>query len=448
VHLILAGATFAVAALLAFRFLQPPVAAFVAFLGGWLLLPVGSYPSDANGQTFAYWITGVAVPSPVGPSKAVLIPLVVLAASGLRDRAAWARLRWRTPDACVVLACLWPLAILLVPRSGEADPAPGVSSLYLAAAWGGSWLVGRLYGATLVNRRLLAQALVWSVVACLPFALLEGLWGPQIYGWLYGPHPFATDGHDRALGFRPIGFFEHGNQYGIWVTLGAVVAPLLALTSRQRDPWRWIVVGVVIAVALAAQSLGAILLGVGCWAALWMSRRVSLRTLSGAGALVAGLTAAVYLSGALPIQHWARQTAAGQKLLEVFRGAGMGSFAWRISQDQKVLDLVRARPITGHGRWNWWAERKTRPWGLAVLSAGQFGLVGMAGLFGMLLLPAGRVLALAPRGDPWRPQSIDLLLALVIMAAAVDALLNAFIYFPALLIAGALAEHAPVAEDA
>ena len=55
---------------------------------------------------------------------------------------------------------------------------------YLFGAWGLPWLLGRLYFSTLDGQRLLVSGLVVSALACLPFSLVEGIFGPQAYGWV------------------------------------------------------------------------------------------------------------------------------------------------------------------------------------------------------------------------------------------------------------------------
>ena len=59
----------------------------------------------------------------------------------------------------------------------------------------------------------------------------------------------------------------------------------------------------------------------------------------------------------------------------------------------------------------------------------------------MLLLPAARVAWIAPRGDPRAPQALPWLLAVVVLLSMLDAVLNSFVFFPAVMIAAALATH-------
>jgi hypothetical protein len=163
------------------------------------------------------------------------------------------------------------------------------------------------------------------------------------------------------------------------------------------------------------------------------------RLLVGGAALLIALGGAVYLSGSIPFQTIAKDTAWGQRIVSAIRGAGRGSFTWRIAQDQKLLADAVARPLTGSAQWDWWRAKQTRPWGLALLMVGQFGLAGLLFAFATLLGPALKTAWTAPGGSAWGPAGLPLLLASIAMLTVIDALLNSFIFFPAIVAAGSLA---------
>jgi hypothetical protein len=194
--------------------------------------------------------------------------------------------------------------------------------------------------------------------------------------------------------------------------------------------------------ALLAQSVGALLLlGLGL-AVLALMARARLQTLW-IGTLCASLLCgAVYLSGVVPVTQWGKETAVGRKVVEVFRASGRGSFTWRISQDQKAMGLVKSTALVGQGRWDWWRPLNTRPWGLALLLVGQFGLMGLVCAFGALLAPSMRCLWRVPVASPWQASGAPVILATMVVLTTMDAGLNAFIFFPALMAAGALVPRA------
>ncbi|MDP9046471.1 MAG: hypothetical protein M3O01_16850 [Pseudomonadota bacterium] len=430
---------FCLLAPLAFWRWRPAAAVLVVFLGGWLVLPVGHFPAGSAGSVFPYWITGLAVPSDMLLTKAWVAPGAALIGALAFDRRRWANVRPAWCDAPIALWCGWPL--LQGAFISASDPPSGLACLYLGGAWGVPWCLGRVYFSDAAAQRLLARGLALSALACLPIALLEGAIGPVVYDSLYEPHPFRLDGIERYFGFRPLAMFEDGNQYGIWISLCALAALWLAVVAepgRAKFTAR-VVASVVSAMALAAQSVGALLmLATGC---LFLSvcRWLRPRGMVAAAAALLVVAGALYVSGRVPITRLAKETALGHHVVEGLRGIGRGSLGWRVAQDQKLLPDAMARPLLGQGRWDWWRSRETRPWGLSVLVLGQFGLPGLAFLLGALLFPAARVTLRAPRSSGWSPAGLPLLLASVIGLSVVDALMNSFIFFPAVLIAGALA---------
>jgi hypothetical protein len=417
---------------------RPAVAVLGSFLGGWILLPVGSYPAGAADAVFPYWIIGLALPSDMLLTKAVAAPAAAFLGVMLFDRPALARLRPAWLDAPIVLWCLWPA--LAAAFASEPRPAPLLAIGYLAAAWGLPWLLGRLYFASHEGRLLLVKGIALSALACLPFSLIEGVLGPLVYDAVYETHPFRADGAVRYVGFRPLGFFENGNQFGLWISLGALAALWLAISSGAAR-WRW-VAAILLAMALAAQSVGALALLVLGATGLWAFMHVRPRLLAAGAALLIAIGGAVYLSGAIPFQAIAKDTPWGREIVDSIRGAGRGSFTWRIAQDQKLLADAVARPLTGSAQWDWWRAKETRPWGLSLLIVGQFGLGGLLLALATLLGPALRAAWIEARGSAWRPEGSRLLLASIAALTVIDALLNSFLFFPAIVAAGSLAAGA------
>lgn len=424
--------------MLAFWRWPPERAALLVCLGGWVLLPVGHYPPGSADARFPYWIIGLAMPSDMLITKAWIAPATALLGTALFDRQALRALRLSWLDLPVALWCAWPfLATAFV---SDARPAPTVASLYLAGCWLLPWLLGRLYFSSAEGQRLLAKGLALSALCAMPFSVLEGVLGHSVYGAVYEPHPFRFDGTERYLGYRPIGFFENGNQFGLWVALCALAAVWLARTepTRSRRPWACIA-AVLVLMTLAAQSLGAIaLLAIGTLA-LWARGRVQPRRAMASALLVLAVGGGVYLSGVVPITHLGKETALGRRIVDGLRSVGRGSFAWRISQDQKLLgDALRA-PVTGSQQWDWWRPQGVRPWGLPLLAIGQFGLTGFVLMLCTLLAPAAAATwqTSAPTGR--RDAGLPLLLTSLVLLALIDALLNSFFFFPAVIAAGALA---------
>ncbi len=423
-----------------FKAFKPVEATLMVWLGGWILLPVGHYPAGSADAIFPFWITGLATPSDMCLTKAWASSAAALLGVIFFDSKTLLAFRPRWCDAPMLGWCFWPV-IQSIFVSGQPQPAAEVSALYVFGCWGLPWLLGRLYFPHPQAQSVLLRALTYSALACLPFSLYEGAFGPDAYGLVYTVHPFRADGAARYLGFRPIAFFENGNQFGIWVSLCALVSVWRFVVSppgRHRHV-AGAVAAICVAMAVAAQSIGALLLL--CAGAALLSSGSLIRTrlvvFGTLGALT--LSALVYASGVIPINQIGKGTAWGQSVVNTFRAAGRGSFTWRISQDQKLLAEIKAHPVVGSAKWDWWRAKNTRPWGLAMLLLGQFGLVGLLLCFGSVLWPALREAWEAPRASGWQISAMPLLLAVIVGLTMLDALMNSFIFFPAVLIAGALA---------
>jgi hypothetical protein len=433
-------------ALLLFWKLRPATAVFSLVLTGWWLLPVGNYPVLPLGENFPFWIIGLALPSDVSWGKAGVIGVIVVGGACLFD---WKRVRqWRFTvwDLPIAGWCLWSIVRAVLPGS---DLQTGTfDSLYLLATWGSMWWMGRLYLQTVEERQLFLQSVVLASLLAVPLALYEGIAGPDFYQWVYGQtHPFRFVGDERYLGYRPILFFEDGNQYGLWMTAGALCAvwlvrsrlrPLPFASAKWHYSWSIGVAAVLVFMALVAQSVGAILLGLMVMGVLQLSRwfRPAVMVVSVAALLAA--VGAVYLSGAVPIYQIGKETAIGRKAVDVFRSVGRGSFAWRISQDQKLLRVAKDKALIGQGRWDWWREKGTRPWGMPVLVLGQWGIIGLMLCFSAWLIGSLRASLTTQVAEPYQIKQMPWFLALLGMFAALDGLMNSFIFFPALMLSGAL----------
>jgi hypothetical protein len=423
-----------------FRFVAPSRAVAITCFAGWLILPVGNFPAGSTGTVFPYWITGAAVPSNMLLTKIWWPPVVALAGALWADRQTLARWRPGWVDVPMLLWCLWPIGQW--PLVEDPDPQPWIASLYLGAAWGAPWLLGRVYFWGEDGGRQLIASMVAGMAVIVPIALIEGVFGPMVYGWFYGLHPFRLDGNQRYIGFRPLGFFENGNQYGIWVAATALTAIWLWQTSSSSCMrGRLSALAMLgLAIALMSQSVGAILLLFSGLALLWTLGRSPMRWVLPLFLLLMVSGGAIYLSGKIPLRALAENTAIGRRMVEIIRSSGRGSFTWRIARDQTALPLVVAHPIVGTARWDWWRKNNERPWGLVLLILGQFGLIGLVLAFGSLMTPALRALAIKGHSGAWRVHPTAPLAVVVLMASA-DALLNSFFFYPAILAAGALAHH-------
>lgn len=418
-------------AALCFALLPLRTAILSVLIGGWWALPVTHYGPAALTMPSPWWVVGIALPSDMLITKAWMPPLA--ASVGAAWRAPQQLRDWRPKLIDLPMGgwCLWPLIQGL---TAEANPAGWMATLYLVGAWGLPWLIGRAWLSEGEGRLELLRAVALSGLANLPIAIIEGPQPAMLYRLVYGPHPFMTDGIERYVGYRPLGFFEDGNLYGLWAALAAFAAIAML---REKPGRAWVVLAVLdVAIALASQSAGAIaLLGLGIALLIAARSRLFLPGLAAAAGMLL-LIAAIHSSGIVPIQALGR-SAAGQHLIGFMRSLGRGSFLWRVSQDSKTLATIATHPILGTGQWDWFRPYGTRPWGQGLLLLGQYGLVGLL-LAWSALVGACAAAFRRLRGDRGHLDP-SLILAIMVLLALSDALLNAFFFYPAILAAGAIA---------
>ncbi|MEL6486136.1 MAG: hypothetical protein AAFQ13_03190, partial [Pseudomonadota bacterium] len=397
-------------------------------IGGWVVLPPAVYPLPPN-TGFPFWIIGSSLPSDVLINKVWIAPFVTCLVSLLFEPARWRNTPLNLWDGCLGLFCLWPLLQEVI--VSDASPAGWVSSLYLAGAFALPWWLGRIYLRTIEDVQGFALVFAVAMVLLVPIALLEGVSPIRVQTLLFGEHPFATDGVERYIGYRPQALFEHGNQFGLWCAAATVSAFWLARVRKRRFPVAWVLAGVTV----ASQSVGAIALMVlGSLALLWTGSFLILYRNSVWIFLSGVVAAGLLIAEMVPLREFIEQTGVGQALLDAIRSTGLGSFAWRVSQDLKAAPLLREHLLIGHGQWDWFFPLNTRPWGLPLLIIGQFGLIGLALLLTPIMLAVRNALLQAVSGN----QAARLTCVLVIIAG-IDAVLNSFLLWPFIVLASKFA---------
>jgi hypothetical protein len=409
-------------------------ATWIVLIGGWILLPPAIYLTAGDRLIFPFWIIGSALPSDLLVTKAWAAPTIAIVGSLIFDRKRWSKIQFHWTDVAIMAFCLWPLVQSLALK--QPDPSSIMSSLYLIGSWALPWLIGRLYLRDRNDALVFAAVIALWTLAMFPLMVIEGVSTFRIYAVIFGPHPFAFDGLERYIGYRPQLFFEHGNQYGIWCA-GATIAAFWRFTEARRDERRsWIAIFyILLAVTIVSQSAGAILLMLFGLAMLSIPSSFKLLHSFGAIAFAAILLlGTLHLSGIVPLRSIGEKTVVGKTVVDGFRGMGRGSFVWRLGQDLKALPLIQENPVIGSGRWNWFMTVDSRPWGLPLLILGQFGLIGLTFLAAALLGAVYRHLADSVRASAPAPSRLFTVLLLIF---GIDALLNSFVFYPAILVAAA-----------
>ena len=451
-----------------FWFLAPRLAAMVVAVGGFLFLPVANFdPIRDQGVALPYWIMPTALPSQFWLTKATAVGLSLLlgmfvpivaprrkpGAYGVARTAAPRDLfhqpRFKLPDVFMLVWCLWPAVSGLSRDLPLADSA--AMTTYQTLAWGVPYLAGRIYFTEADALGELADALMYGALLNIPICLIEFIAGPKVYGWLYGFHPYAQDGVVRYFRSRPLGFFELGNQSGIYLSSVALLAVWLATHGRKRRvariPMRLCAI-ILVLLAILAQGVGAILLAVGGLALLFLLQRLrALWPLAAVGGIL--LLAAVALGGIVLTHHESaiEHSRIGQIAGEILDLGGRHSLAWRLHRDALHLPAGMQHPITGSARWDWWdtpgdanRDSRARPWDLPLLVLGMYGSGGLLLWLGIMWLPVLSALRMMhPRFWPLPMAAAPVALCGVVGVMFFDSLLNSPVFLPLLLASGGLA---------
>lgn len=434
-----------------FFILPPRRAAIACLIGGWALLPTAQFAShalddpalsDANPFMLAIQTgIGSALIGPTWLTRSTVIGMTVIVGMLLADAKSLRRLKPHGYDIPMAIWCIAPLI------SGLYNQLPMQQTLlnlsYQTVAWGGPYIAGRLYFSDLKPLRELGIGLVIAGLCYAPLCLIEAVFGPMFYELLYQYHPYRFDGIERAIGYRPIVFLEHGSQLGIWMPAIALVAfwmHMCGALPRLKVIPSHVAVLVLIVTAVICQSLGGVALMVIGIIAFALLRR---------GVKIPKPVWIVLLIGVLGMGGFA---AGGDKALAKVIGKArvdqiknisrLKSMGWRINAIRRGMDPVKDHPIFGTGRWDWWQldQDSERPvWSLFAQGLGEYGVIAALALLGVFLVPVWQFI----RGCPaklWTDVNLGSAAALTVFLLMhfADSLLNPTFSTSLICVAGGL----------
>jgi hypothetical protein len=422
------------------------IAILVNFLGGWAVLPGANFPPSSD--PFPYWILGVCLPTDYLITKATIVGFAGLLGVLAFDFPSLHRFRPTWIDLPMAVWCLVPLL------SAATHPATMQQGLfgcvYQTLAWGGPWLLGRIYFAETASLLLATQAALVAALLYVPICLLEFLKGPHLYALLYGYEPYRLVGADRYIGFRPIGLMEDGNQLGIWMAAATLIAVSFALHRILPRILGIPMAGVAVILAVTTvlcQSIGSILILILLLPITLFQRRFVLRFT--VAALILGIVAfaAIRMMGVVSLRAVAEHNRVAHALASGLKDIGRQSFGWRLARDEGHVHTALEHPLLGSGLWYWWQNGNARPWSLWLLVLGMYGVVGLAAFGSILFLPVIRATWSATREQDPRIAHLRLTLAALILMVALDNLLNGAMILPYLLIVAGLSAHRPALRE-
>ena len=412
---------------------KPAASLFAIYLVGSVFLPISTFGNLVEQSDAFVQVLGNALPYGSWWNRAVLLGPMVLILAILRTWLIGTRATLSWPDWMMLM---WVLVPVL---TGFANDSPLTSdiwqSVYLALTWGAPFAAVRL---TVRGKQEIPAALriiVTVGVITAVLALMEFAFGRFFYAGIYGWHPFKDQGLTRYFGHRPLLFFEDPNQIGMWWATLAIAAWTVWRRSRNTVARGWLMLAV--ATPFFFQAIGASLLTVGGLGILQIGRRRVIASILIALFLLA--VCLIVIRG--PLLRYGRQfsesTYAGQIAKSILRNSSMGSFGWRMVLEERNEHLLRQRIAFGWGDVNYWRQDQIseRPWGLATLVVGAYGIVGLCVWGVMTVVPCAIVFA---RGTG-RYSADDLplrALTVILLIHGVDASLNSAYFLPIIMCLG------------
>jgi hypothetical protein len=401
--------------LLLFMFLPARRAVIVAFLIAWLFLPMAGYKVRALPDY----------------TKMTATVFGVLLAAAIFDTDRLLSFRPGWVDIPMFVFCCSPVVTSVLHEIGGGNGIyDGASQLVTQfATWGLPYLIGRIYFNDLQSLRELAIGMLIGGVIYVPLCLIEMRLSPQLHLWVYGFHQHAFIQTIRDGGYRPMVFMQHGLMVAMWMSMTAMIGIILWRCRSIRTLWDipvgWFVVPLTL-VAIACRSkyaLVLLLLGLGALAGTRLLRtKLGMLALACVPVIFIILRASMVLSGTT-ITRYAR---------DMFGPERAQSLEFRFDSENAISGWALQDFWFGHGTW----ERVQRDDGkgdvvtdsLWIIVLGRAGVIGIAGLCGMLLLPIVLVCWDYRLEFWWHPMvAPTIALALVSMLYMFDHLFNGMV---------------------
>jgi hypothetical protein len=417
-----------------FAAFRPRVAVLIAYLGGWLFLPMAEYefagfPGYGKMEAASY---------------GVIVGMAIFGGSGGgRVRVCWM-------DAPILVWFLAPMASSLSNGLGAYEGASGVFGHLIG--WGIPYWMGRLLYRDAASLRLLSIGIIVGGLVYVPLCLFEIRMSPRLHLWVYGflQHEWRQS---RSLGgWRPTVFMQHGLAVGMWMTTCSVIALGLWWTGtvpRLRQVPMACVAGAMIVTTVMCKSAGAIgLLAVGA-AVIAVGKKVR-------SAWVVGCIAV------LPVIYM------GVRAPGVWDGAEIVALAHAVvpDKDESLLYRIEAENILSRHAlrrplFGWGGHSRNRPSemgvdvknvapdGLWIITLGQHGCVGLVAMTMLVLLPVfGVIRRFRYRVGLRGSQALLGLLSIILTLFMIDCLFNAMFNPIYVVIAGGVVSACAVLDQA
>lgn len=311
--------------------------------------------------------------------------------------------------------------------------------------------LGRIYLDSPDAIRDLAIAIVVGTAIYAILAVFEMRFSPQLNQWVYGLSGAWSGFSKRFGGWRPRVFQFHGLGTAMWFAGGAVVAWGLVLSrSRVR----------ILGLPTAAVAVVLSLVSVGCRSAGAMGLMalgilllvISRLTRSWGWHLVVPTVVVLYIGTAIlgPIVPVRSVLSSAS---EIVFPSKVGSLEFRFTHENALTIHAMKQPVFGWGGWGrnrpeteiareMTGRRSAVTDGLWIVVLGKYGLIGLVGTYGWMIVPASLAVIQLAR---LRAGPIGFLVAALSLWStlfAFDQLLNGFPHVIQGFVAGGLASFA------
>jgi tetratricopeptide (TPR) repeat protein len=430
-----------------FAFLQPRYAVAIAFLGAWVFLPPKVGYSIAGLPDYTKYMAG---------DVAAIAGTLLFAPSRLSGF----RLRWF--DLPMIAWLLIPVAS--VASNGQAvwDAVSGISDQVIT--WGVPYFMGRLHFTNPTGTSDLALCLVGAGLVTFPMVAYELFTEQSLSGIFYN-----LPSYNRKYGFySPSVFSMHQLEMGIWMTLTAAAAFWLWCANLKRRLLGLrlgicsaiLIIGAFFCHQTAAMALlaGSIFLAASTAGRPRFGRLIDTSSyavpvllvtkmgLRMSGLAMMGLAGFQFLRNRRPqVIAWAMVLVAPTYIVARSSGIWSGESAshiaymllgparaesldYRFTQEERMINHAMRRPLFG---WGLWGKNRGEGAvqitdGLWMIMLGQYGLLGLAALYGNIALSQAftiRRYHASSWSDPASAAPVAMVLVLTLYA--VDSLLNA-----------------------
>jgi hypothetical protein len=423
--------------LVLFNLLRPRRAVIVAYVCGWMFLPIVRWD----------------FPGLPGFDKTTATNLGIFVAVLLFDTKSLLRFRPALVDLPVLVMCLCPIGSSVTNGLGLYD---GLSGTWVQiVVWAIPWVIGRCYLGSLPALHDLALCIFVGAIVYVPLCIFEMLFGAilhlKVYGY-YQHDPLQTIRADGSV--RPMVFMQHGLMLAMWMAAGALAGLAVAREAPRGSSarlWRTAIAGGLVVMSFLIRSVGAsVLMLIGL--AVWYLARAT-RSWLPIGLLVLAVPTymTVRASGAVGVADLTSMLSSGMETAgfsHAEASARLQSALVRFDAEDRLFERVRQDPLFGVGGWYFNEYRdpvsgEIRTFitdGYWTIQLTTRGLVGLAAWVLIMLLPVLHFARTFPVGTWGKPLvSVAAVMSVVLLLNTLDCLLNSNINPVFTLIAAGLA---------